>query len=215
MLIVSIVLQTNMDSKDHILKSAEELFFRYGVKSVTMDDIASHLGMSKKTIYQFFKDKDELLSDFAKSFVGRNVGAFEQACGSAENAVDEIFCVMKHLRSMIQQMNPKLFFELQKYYPKAWQQFRDFREKHVAEMIQKNLGKGITEGLYRSEINIIILAKLRLEEIEMAINPNIFPMDKFDITQVQLTLFEHFLYGICTLKGHKLINKYKQIIDEE
>jgi AcrR family transcriptional regulator len=204
-----------MPTKGHILKSAEELFFRYGVKSVTMDDIATHLGMSKKTIYHFFKDKDELLSDFAKSFVNRNANVFEHECKLSHNAIDEIFCVMKHLRNMIQQMNPKLFFELQKYYPQAWQQLRDFREKHVTEMIQKNLEKGITQGLYRSDINIIVLAKLRLEEIDMAMNHSVFPIDKFNIAQVQITLFEHFLYGICTLKGHKLINKHKQIIDEE
>ena len=215
MLKVSLVLRTYMPTKAHILKSAEELFFRYGVKSVTMDDIATHLGMSKKTIYNFFKDKDELLSEFAKTFVDRNSGAFEHVCKSANNAIDEIFCVMKHLRSMMQQMNPKLFYELQKYYPQAWQQLRDFREKHVAEMIQKNLERGIKQGVYRSDINIIILAKLRLEEIDMAMNNNLFPIDKFDIAQVQITLFEHFLYGICTLKGHKLINKHKQIIDEE
>ena len=205
----------SMETREHILKSAEELFFRYGVKSVTMDDIASHLGMSKKTIYLSFKDKDELLSDFVRTFVNRNAGAFEHVCKLSHDAVDEIFCVMKQLRSMIQKMNPRLFFELQKYYPQAWQQLRDFREKHVAEMIQKNLEKGIKQGLYRSDINIVILAKLRLEEIDMAMNPNTFPMEKFDITQVQLTLFEHFLYGICTLKGHKLVNKHKQIIDEE
>ena len=82
-------------------------------------------------------------------------------------------------------------------------------------MIQKNLEKGITQGLYRSDINIIVLAKLRLEEIDMAMNHSVFPIDKFNIAQVQITLFEHFLYGICTLKGHKLINKHKQIIDEE
>ena len=215
MLKVSLVLSTFMDTKEHILKSAEELFFRYGVKSVTMDDIATHLGMSKKTIYHFFKDKDELLSQFAKTFVNRHIGAFEHVCKLSKNSIDEIFCVMKHLRSLFLQMNPKLFFDLQKYYPHAWQQLRDFREKHVAEMIQKNLENGIKQGLYRSDLNIIILAKLRLEEIEMAMNPTIFPMDKFNITQVQLTLFEHFLYGICTLKGHKLVNKYKQTIEKE
>src|ERR1035437_8261173 len=93
MLKVSLVLSNFMETKEHILKSAEELFFHYGVKSVTMDDIASHLGMSKKTIYNFFKDKDELLSEFAKTFVDRNSGAFEHVCKSANNAIDEIFCV--------------------------------------------------------------------------------------------------------------------------
>ncbi|HEY4798186.1 MAG TPA: TetR/AcrR family transcriptional regulator [Bacteroidia bacterium] len=204
-----------MVTKEHILKTAEELFFRYGVKSVTMDDIASHLGMSKKTIYTCFNDKDELLHEFARTFINRNAGAFESVCKVATNAIDEIFCVMKHLRSMIQQMNPKLFFELQKYYPKAWEELKNFREQHIAAMIQKNLEKGIKQELYRPDLNIAVLAKLRLEEVDMALNNHIFPIDKFNVAQVQITLFEHFLYGICTLKGHKLINKYKQITEEE
>ena len=204
-----------MEMRGRILEATRELFLKYGVRSVSMDDIATHLGMSKKTIYNFFKDKDELLSAFATSFVQRNKEAFDEATKMAGDAVDEIFCVMKHLRNMMQHMNPKLFFDLQKYHPQAWKQIRDFREKHVTEMIQKNLENGIRQGLYRPDINIVVLAKLRLEQIEMTMNQNIFPMDKFNIAQVQLSLFEHFLYGICTLKGHKLVNKHKQIIEEE
>ena len=204
-----------MEMRERILETTRELFLKYGVRSVSMDDIAKHLGMSKKTIYNFFKDKDELLSAFATSFVQRNKEAFDEATKMAGDAVDEIFCVMKHLRNMMQHMNPKLFFDLQKYHPQAWKQIRDFREKHVTEMIQQNLENGIGQGLYRPDINIVVLAKLRLEQIEMTMNQNIFPMDKFNIAHVQLSLFEHFLYGICTLKGHKLVNKHKQIIEEE
>lgn len=204
-----------MISKDTLLNAAEELFFRYGVKSVTMDDIASRLGISKKTIYAFFNDKDEILDEFAKSFINRQIQKFESACDTSSNAIDELFCVMKEIRAMFISMNPRLFFDLQKYHPEAWQHLRDFREKHMTDMIQKNLEKGIQQGLYRSDINIGVLARLRIEEVELAMNTQIFPIDRFEIAQVQVIIFEHFLYGICTLKGHKLINKYKQITEEE
>ena len=82
-------------------------------------------------------------------------------------------------------------------------------------MEKKNLKKGIAQGLYRSEIDTKIMARLRIEEVDLAMNPAVFPPDKFNLTVVQVALLDHFLHGILTIKGHKLINKYKQVIEEE
>ena len=82
-------------------------------------------------------------------------------------------------------------------------------------MVENNLRRGIKEGLYRPDINIKVLAKLRIEQVELAMNPAVFPPAKFNIGDVQVTLLDHFLHGITTLKGHKLINKYKQIKEED
>ena len=82
-------------------------------------------------------------------------------------------------------------------------------------MIVTNLEKGIKVGLYRNNIDLKILAKFRIEQVEMAMDHNIFPLDIFNLTKVQVELLDHFLRGICTLKGHKLMNKYQQIIEEE
>ena len=82
-------------------------------------------------------------------------------------------------------------------------------------MIERNLKKGILEGLYRTDINIKIISKMRLETMEMGFNPMIFSPEDYNIREVQMQLLNHFLHGITTLKGHKLINKYKEITDEE
>ena len=82
-------------------------------------------------------------------------------------------------------------------------------------MVEETLLRGTKQNLIRPDINVKILSRLRMEQIEMGFNPAIFPPDKFKIVEVQLSMLDHFLYGICTLRGHKLINKYKQIIDEE
>jgi hypothetical protein len=123
--------------------------------------------------------------------------------------------MMKNIQDIFSKINPQLFYEMQKYYPQTWKLFKEFKEDFILNMVQKSLEKGIKEGLVRPDIDIKILSRLRMEQIEWAMNPTAFPPDKFKILDVQLVVVEHFLYGICTLKGHKLINKYKEVTEEE
>jgi hypothetical protein len=122
---------------------------------------------------------------------------------------------MKYLADMFSKINPSLFYDMKKYHPKAWDKFREFKEKKVMHIVETNILKGISQGLYRNTLNPKILARLRIEEVEMAMNPEIFPGREFSLLEVQVALLDHFLYGILTLKGHKLINKYKQITEDE
>ncbi|MEW6469197.1 MAG: TetR/AcrR family transcriptional regulator [Bacteroidota bacterium] len=202
-------------SKDRIIKGAEELFFRYGIKSVTMDDIARHLGISKKTIYRSFKEKDEIVNLLMQLSIEEDKKQFRQIADSAQNVVDEVFKMMQCLTSIISKLNPVIFYDLQKYHPSAWSLFVKFKSDFILHMVEETITKGIKQGYVRSDLNPRILARLRVEEIEMGFNPKVFPPDKFKMLEVQLALMEHFLYGICTLKGHKLVNKYKQITEEE
>jgi TetR/AcrR family transcriptional regulator, cholesterol catabolism regulator len=204
-----------MTAEEKIVKGAEELFFKYGIRSVTMDDIAKHLGMSKKTIYQYFKEKDEIIHKLMQARLKKDECTFSECVNNASNIVDEVFSMMKNIHDIFSTINPQLFYELQKYYPQTWKLFKDFKEEFILKMVEKSLEKGIKEGHVRPDINVKILSRLRMEQIEMAMDPSAFPPDKFKILDVQLTLVEHFLYGICTLKGHKLINKYKEVTEEE
>ncbi|MGZ4035870.1 MAG: TetR/AcrR family transcriptional regulator [Bacteroidia bacterium] len=204
-----------METKDRILQGAEELFFKYGIKSVTMDDIAKHLAISKKTIYQFFADKNEVIETLMEGNMRRNQTEFTQIANEAENVVIEVFDLMKHMGAMFSKINPNAFYDLQKYHPKAWKLFKQFKEECMAKMVENAITRGVKEGLVRPDVNPKILAQLRIEQIEMGLNPEIFPPDKFKMLDVQLALLDHFLHGICTLKGHKLINKYKHLTEEE
>ena len=204
-----------MNPTQRILKGAQELFFRYGIKSITMDDIAKHLGISKKTIYQFFNDKNEVVHTLMQEKLKEDEKEFKCLQGEASNVVEEIFSFMKHMSTIFSQVNANAFYDMQKYHPKSWQLFREFKEKCVMQMVVDSLQKGIEQGLVRQDINTKILARLRMEELEMGFDPAVFPPDKFKVLDVQLALIEHFLYGVCTLKGHKLINKYKEITEEE
>ena len=204
-----------MEIKDRILQGAEELFFKYGIKSITMDDIAKHLAVSKKTIYQYFSDKNEVVEMLMKMKLKEDECEFKEIQKESENVVVEVFRLMKHMSIMLAKINPNIFYDLQKYHPQAWKMFLQFKEECMSKMVEKAISKGIKDKLVRDDINPKIMARLRIEEIGMGMNPDIFPPGKFKIVDVQLALIDHFLHGICTIKGHKLINKYKQITEEE
>ena len=204
-----------MEADERILAIAKDLYWKYGIKSITMDDIGKEIGMSKKTIYQYFPDKDEVVLQVIKKELESNKKVCNAIIAKSENAVHEVVLMMELMGGMISEVNIKLFFDLQKYHPEAWKLYKEFKEKYALKCIEDNLNKGIKEGLYRPEINVKIIARLRSYQIEMAYNASIFPTDKFSILDIQLQMMEHFLIGISTVKGHRMINKYKALNDDE
>ena len=216
---VSVVLRPilkkiRMPTKERIVKGAEELFFKYGIKSITMDDIAKHLVMSKKTIYTYFKDKNEVVETLLKTSLQKDEKEMDEIAKTAKNVVEEVFAQMKHISHMFGKVNQNIFYDLQKYHPNAWKEFMKFKVNCMEKMVEGAINRGKKEGLVREDVNPKILAILRIEQIEMGMNPAIFPPDKFKLVDVQLAMLDHFLHGICTIKGHKLVNKHKEI-DEE
>jgi AcrR family transcriptional regulator len=204
-----------LNLKEHILREADSLFCQYGIKSVTMDDIAKHLGMSKKTIYQHFIDKNNLVVDLMRDKMENQVCLMHRTNDEAVDAVNEVFISVTEMQAMLSKMNPMLFYDLQKYHPEAWLLFKNFRENILYKVIYDNLQRGIKEGFFRKEVNLVILSRMRIQQIDSVFNQSTYPINEFNLTQVMTELTEHYLYGICTLKGHKQINKYKQILEDE
>jgi AcrR family transcriptional regulator len=204
-----------MEPKCRIVQGAQELFFKYGIKSVTMDDIAKNLAISKKTIYLYFEDKNEIVETLISQLMKTNELEFKQIATDSPNVIVEVFAMMKKMGAMFSQMNPNLFYDIQKYHPKSWNMFKKFKEDCIERMVEDSVKRGIEQGLVRDDINTKIMARLRMEEVEMGFNPEAFPPNKFKIVDVQLALLDHFLHGICTIKGHKLINKYKEVNEDE
>lgn len=217
---VSIVLHRNLvkdektvDHKEYIITEADKLFCHYGIKSVTMDDIAKHLGMSKKTIYQHFIDKNDLIMHLMKNKMESQACMIDKGTQSTKNAVQEMFFVVTNMQQMLSNINPMMFYDLQKYHPLAWVFFKEFKEKHLYQKIKDNLQRGIAEGFYRPEMNLDIITTLRLNHIDFVFNQSPGINQKFTVVQAMTEITEHYLYGLCTLEGHKLINEYKQITE--
>ena len=204
-----------MKTEDRIIAAAGELFFRHGIKSITMDDVAAHLGMSKKTIYQFYADKNAIVCALTDLEISTQLLDMEETRKTSVNAIDEIFKTMNCLSRTFIKINANVFYDMQKFHPESWKRFDDFKEKKMMSFVEENLLSGMKDELYRSDLNAKIMAKFRMEEVALAFNPMIFPPDKYNIKEVQIILLDHFVHGITTLKGHKLINKYKEIKEED
>lgn len=192
------------------LKDIGEMFMQYGVRSISMDDIARHLGISKKTLYQHFKDKNELVEKITKSVIVERQSEYEEVTKNATNAIEELFLMSKCLRAHIADLNPSLVFDLKKFHPNAWDLFMDYEHITVYESIIDNLKRGKSEGFFRKEISINVLAKLRVEQVHMSFDPHTFPKNEFDFTEVHMQMFDHYVYGLLTAKGLTLYEKYKQ-----
>lgn len=204
-----------MKAGNRVLEASRELFFRHGVKSITMDDIAKHLGMSKKTIYEQYDDKNHIVTALTVSELNAQMKEMENVRKSSVDAIDELLKGMNCLSNMFTKINPGMLHDLQRFYPMAWAKFREYKEKKMRGFVEDNLKRGIKQELYRKNLNIKVLARLRMEQVEMGFNPDLFPPGEFSTMEVQMVILDHFMHGITTLKGHKLINRYKQIKEEE
>lgn len=205
--------------KDRIREKANELFRRYGVKSITMDEIASQLGVSKKTLYQFYADKDELVTAVAGEWIQMS----ETCCNSyregSKNAIDEVFKGLDFVQEMFSNMNPGMLYDLQKFHPQAFKKFHTHKNKFLYDMIRTNLERGVAEGLYREDLNIELLTKFRLESMMMPFNVDMFPSGKFSMGEIEYEVLLNFLFGISSLKGYKMIQeklqRNKQVSNEK
>ena len=210
---VSIVLHSIMadiETGIRIKEKAHVLFMQYGLRSVSMDDIAGNLGMSKKTIYQYYADKDELIEAVINEELQRSQHICEQDQLCSDNAIHEIFLALEMVVDMMRTMNPSLIFDMQKYHPKAFQKFQQHKNDYLYGVIRMNMERGIREGLYREDINLDILSRYRVESIMLPFNPGFHTRVKYSLPQLQEELIIHFLFGLASQKGYKLIIKYQQ-----
>jgi AcrR family transcriptional regulator len=200
-----------MDNKERILVKAEEMFMQFGIRSVSMDDIANQLGMSKKTLYHHFTDKDDLVD----AVVDGHIQEIQHDCincrKDASNAIHEIFITMERIMEEFSNMNPMLLYDLEKFHYKAYQRFRDHKDKFLLRIIRDNIEWGIKEELYRQDINIDVMSKFRIESMMIPFDVSVFPPGKYNLGTTSEMIIENFIYGLATIKGHKMIQKYHEL----
>jgi len=196
-----------MEIEERILYKAHEMFMKYGIRSVSMDEIAGQLGISKKTIYQYYTDKDALV----EGVIGIEIRDNESKCllqqKKSDNVIHEIFLAMETVTELLKVMNPSLFKDLEKYHAAAFKKLTDHKNKFLYAVTKKNLDRGVEEDLYRPEINTDILARFRMAAVFFIFSNELFAPNK--TIQVLEEVTDNFLYGLATTKGIKLIEKYK------
>jgi TetR/AcrR family transcriptional regulator, cholesterol catabolism regulator len=194
------------NTQQHITQIAHDLFMRYGFKAVTVDEIAKHAGISKKTLYENFSDKDKIVYAVLDVIDAHMVEADCHICNNSDNAIQEAIGHMSMMENMLKTMNANCIPDLQKYYPASFKEFQSHKEAQRLSII-RNIKRGIKEGYYRKNLDVEFCAWHRIETIfqllqsaEMAKN--------FNLIDAQIEVMQHFLFGISTLKGHELIEQH-------
>lgn len=199
-----------MEPQEKILKTSLELFYKYGIKRVTMDDIAKELGMSKKTIYHHFKEKDDLVNNLCDTEMAKHEKIFDDLFNQSKDPIHEIMLISSNMREMMQNINPIFFLDLHKFHPEALKRFQEFKQGCAFKHIERNIRKGIEFGVYRDDIEVEFTAQYRLSQLDMLMFGNYYSFEKISFTKSHELLLDMFVYGICTAKGHGLINEYKK-----
>jgi AcrR family transcriptional regulator len=198
----------NMEVKERILTKAADLFSRYGIRSITMDEIATQLGISKKTIYQFFTDKDDMVLAVIEQEIARNEMDCNHFRQEAADAVQQVFLALESLDEMLKYTNPLMLYDLEKHHPKAFQKLREYKYRFLYQILMDNIQWGTDTEVYRNDLQKDIVAKCRIESAFLVFNPDVFPHTRYKISEVNYELAMLFLHGVVTPKGKKLIEIY-------
>ncbi|TBN02413.1 TetR/AcrR family transcriptional regulator [Hyunsoonleella flava] len=194
--------------KDKILQGATNLFLSYGFKSVTMDDIANKLGMSKKTIYQHFDNKTKLVEATTMHLFEFISVGINHICSLEKNPVEEIYSikqfVMEHLKN--EKSSPQ--YQLQKYYPTIFKNLKERQFCVMQDCVIENLNKGVAIGLYRKDIDVDFISRIYFNAMMVLKDDDLFPKDKFSMPSLMNNYLEYHLRGICTPKGLEILNNY-------
>lgn len=185
-----------------IIEKVLQLYLKYGIKSITMDDVASKLSISKKTLYQFVKDKADLVDKAVSHQLNIHRCEMQNLETKNLNAIDILIQASKFVGEQYQNINPSVSYDLQKYYPSSWNRIVEYRRNHIYENIQTNMLQGIEQGLYRSDLNVDIISYsyvLKMEEVFL--RPDDDFLKKYSSDEIFKTLFHYHIRGIANKKG--------------
>jgi AcrR family transcriptional regulator len=199
-----------MEIKERILEKATEMCFRFGVRSVTMDDIAKALGISKKTIYQNFEDKDEVIFKIMETEMSKDKCEWDELGNTSKNTIEKMINAQNLMKKSMEGMNPSIFLDIKRFHTRAWGLFQKHKHEFILKTITDDINTGIAEGLFRENIKVDFMGRYRLEQVEMGFDPDIFPTEKYSMAEIQTTLMDHFIRGILTEKGLNQYNTYQQ-----
>lgn len=196
-------LDMTAETKNNILQKVTALFFRYGIKSVTMDDIARELGMSKKTLYQFFENKNDMLMQIFQLEEERDIEMTRCVLADAHNAVEELMGFAKHgVEEFAKIMSSStIVYDLQKYYRDIWESFEIGMHQRIYDGTKANIERGKKEGLYRMDIDAEIIAKFYVRQLMSFIDEDSFPTKHYNKVQLFTQFLIYHIHGIATPKG--------------
>lgn len=181
------------------------MFLRYGIKSLTMDDVARELGISKKTLYQFVDNKDDLVLKVMERHIQEDCAQADALRAESKDALDEILKVIHYNAVDLGRMKSNIVFEMQRYHPAAWEKMEQFTWEFMYRIVLDNLEWGIRDGLYRADFDADIMARMHIATMLQLFDERIFPKPPYSLEKLFKEYMEHYLYGIISEKGSQIL----------
>ncbi len=192
--------------KEKILSKAADMFLSFGFKSVTMDDIAREMGISKKTIYAHYSTKLKLVQASTFYVLEKVNETICSVCSANYDPIKEIFTIKSMVNDQLKNERSSPTYQLQKYYPRIFQQVKDNQFKSVHLCIAENIKRGIQEGYYRSEIDIDLITRFYFSGIMNLSNREVFPSERYSVTELKDAFIEYHIRAIATERGLQTLN---------
>tara|TARA_B110000003_G_scaffold264818_1_gene290000 strand:- start:709 stop:1314 length:606 start_codon:yes stop_codon:yes gene_type:complete len=196
--------------KKNIILKATELFMKLGFKSVTMDDIAKEMGISKKTIYIHFSNKETVVAvvtDHVFEVVCEDIDAI---CDLGQNPIEELYAIKKRVMQYMQKEKASPWYQLQKYYPSIYDNIKKRQFGYMQQCVVKNLNKGLDQDLYRKNIEVQFVARIYFNGITGIKEESLFPHTMYEGETLYEMYLEYHLRGIVTPKGRNILNQLIQ-----
>ncbi len=193
--------------KTLILEKSVDMFLTLGVKSVTMDDLARDLGISKKTIYTYFKNKTELIQACADHMFNVISDQITCICKAGKNPIEELYEIKKTAMLYLKNEKSAPQYQLQKYYPKIYGSLTQKQFVMMQDCVQENVEKGMAQGIYRDNLNVEFVSRIYFSGIVSIKNQDLFPSELFEATALLDQYLEYHLRGLVTPKGRKILNQ--------
>ena len=197
-----------MDLKQQILTKTAALFMRYGLKSITMDDIARELGISKKTLYQYVDNKTDLIEQIFRQRFDMEKVIMQQIQEQSLDAIDEILKIARYVIEELRQISPTTLYDLQKYYRSTWKLMEATHQEHIYNLIRGNLIRGMKDGNYRTNINPDIIAKLYVGKTSLVVDEDLFPVSEYNSGDLFTEYIYYHIHGVASPSGLQLLEQH-------
>ncbi len=192
------------------IKKASDIFLRYGFKSVTMNDIARELGISKKTLYQFVDNKNDLILRCIAMAMKEEQEFIVSVRQQQKNAIEEMLDIAVHVNQTLKKINPAALYDLQKYYPDGWKIIEGYSHEFIFAHIIENLERGKKEGVYRQDIREDIIARLFIGKAQLLLNNTLFPYPQYKTSELHTAHVMYHMRGVASDKGLKILEQHIQ-----
>lgn len=193
-----------------LLLRIRDLLFLYGTKSITLDDIASRMGISKKTIYSGCPDKKNLVDRIVVDYLSSHRAEAERVRAESRHAIDEVLQMARLARARMEQVSPAFLFDLNKYYPEIWARFEQYRTQEIFGQVVDVIKRGQQEGLFRTDLDTEIVAAMHLQHIRLLTEPGQQPRPERPVGDLIRHIISIFLQGIVTRKGLDVMSQLEK-----